>query len=143
MQLWDSLPFTAAVAVTSLVVVSLGLLYTFVGLAQLTAAVDALSPIGPEQPRNGVQQLISLVSHTLLGGEAPMYLNQSAFAAAAVLCALVILFIFVEEALMRVKEKVREWGRLPSPQVLHHYNQNSYDVALAKVGSGLVVKKTM
>ncbi|CBZ30984.1 conserved hypothetical protein [Leishmania mexicana MHOM/GT/2001/U1103] len=141
--MWESLVFSGSLIVTALVVVSCGLLYFFVGLAQLTSTLGELFKPSPDQPPNGLQQLLDAVSHMLLTGEVLMHLNQSAFAAAAVLFSLVVLLIFVEEALLRVKEKVRQWGRLPSPQVLHYYNQNGYDTALAQSGRGLSLKKAM
>ncbi|AYU83238.1 hypothetical protein conserved [Leishmania donovani] len=141
--MWDSLAFSGSLIVTALVVVSCGMLYLFLGLAQLTSTLGELFKPSLDQPPNGLQQLIEAVSHMLLSGEVLMHLNQSAFAAAAVLFSLVVLLIFVEEALLRVKEKVRQWGRLPSPQVLHYYNQNSYDTALAQAGRGLSLKKAM
>ncbi|KAK7200864.1 hypothetical protein NESM_000145000 [Novymonas esmeraldas] len=138
-----SIAFSGSLIITSVVVASGGLLYLFIGLAQVAAALEALFPSSPDHPPSTVQHFVLSLIHELLGGAAPVHLNQSAFAAAAVLCALVVLLTFVEEALLRVKEKVQAWGKLPTPQVLHHYNGNSYETALAQVGRGLSLSKPM
>ncbi|KAG5492317.1 hypothetical protein GH5_01234 [Leishmania sp. Ghana 2012 LV757] len=143
MNVWESLLFPGSLTVTALAVVSCGLLYLFLALAQLSSALTKLFAPNPDRPPSGLQQLVDAVSHMFTGGEMLKHLNQSVFAAAAVLFSLVALLIFVEEALLRVKEKVREWARLPSPEVLHYYNQNSYDTALAQSGRGLSRKKAM
>lgn len=137
------LAFAVALCVAAFFAVSFTLFYVLMSLTQVTVLLDALSPTASESPNNGLRQLVASISHSLVGGETPMFLNQSAFAAAALLFALVVLLVFVEEALLRVKEKVRAWGKLPSVEVLHHYNRNSYDVALANVGKGLTSKKPM
>ncbi|GET92949.1 hypothetical protein, conserved [Leishmania tarentolae] len=141
--MWRSLVFSGSLIVTALVVVSLGLLYMFVGLAQITSTLAVLFKAGPDQPPNALQELINAASHIFFSGEGLTHLNQSAFAAAAVLFSLVVFLIFVDEALLQIKDKVRHWGRLPSPQVLHYYNSNSYDTALAQAGGGLSLKKAM
>ncbi|KAG5467017.1 hypothetical protein LSCM1_01196 [Leishmania martiniquensis] len=141
--MWGSLLFAGSFTVTALAVVSCGLLYLLLGLTQiLLAATEFVAPT-PDKPSGGMQQIIGALSPIFARGEILKHLNQSAFAAAAVLLSLVALLIFIEEALLRVKEKLREWARLPSPEVLHYYNRNSYDTALAGAGRGLSLKKGM
>lgn len=135
--------FSIAFCVAALTTVCFCLFYVLLSLAQVTTLLDVIAPPNLETPLSGLRQLVASVGQTLIGGEVPTYLNQSAFAAAALLFSLVVLLVFVEESLLQVKEKVRAWGKLPSVEVLHHYNRNSYDVALAKVGNGLSTKKVM
>ncbi|AIO02040.1 hypothetical protein LPMP_344180 [Leishmania panamensis] len=137
----ESLLFSGSLIVTALVVVSCGLLYLFLGIGQFSSTLAELSTLLPDEPAHELQELFASVSHALLSDEILIHLNQSVFAAAAVLFSLVTLLSFVEEALLRVKEKVCLWGKLPSPQVLHYYNRNSYDVAVAQVGYGISLKK--
>lgn len=136
-------PFSVAFCVAAGAATFFSLFYVLLSLTQLTTLLDVLAPVSPESPPNALRQLVASISLSLIGGETPIHLSQAPFAAAALLFALVVLLVFVEEALLRVKEKVRSWGKLPSVEVLHHYNRNSYDVALAKVGKGLSVKKPM
>ncbi|KPI86498.1 hypothetical protein ABL78_4438 [Leptomonas seymouri] len=137
------LTFGVALCVAALSAVCFSLSYLFLSLTQLIILLDVLFPEAPESSANGLKQVMASISYSLIGGQTPMYLNQSAFAMAALLLALVVLLVLIEEALLRVKKKVRMWGKLPSVDVLHHYNNNSYGTALAKVGMGLTTKKTM
>ncbi|KAG5492851.1 hypothetical protein JKF63_01431 [Porcisia hertigi] len=141
--MWKGLVFSGSVIVTALAVMSCGLICTLVALTEVSLVLTELLEPGPGTPPSGLQDFIADVRHTFVSGEVLRHLNQSALAASAVLFSLVTLLIFVEEALLQVKERVRQWGRLPSPQVLHHYNHNSYDVALDTTGQGLVLKKAL
>jgi hypothetical protein len=143
MALREHLVFSLVCCVAALAAASFTLFYVLMSLTQVTALIDALFPDSPESAPNGLRQLFASITLSLIGGESPMFLNQSAFAASALLLVLVILLVLVDEALLRAKEKVRAWGKLPSVEVLHHYNRNSYDVALATVGRGFLTKKPM
>lgn len=135
--------FSVALCTAAVFATCFSLFYVLLSLTQVTTLLDVLVPVSPDSPSNGLRQLLGSFSFSLIGGETPTHLNQSAFAAAALLFALAVLLIYVEEALLRAKEKIRAWGKLPSVEVLHHYNRNSYDVALAKAGKGLAFKKPM
>ncbi|KPA86524.1 hypothetical protein ABB37_00670 [Leptomonas pyrrhocoris] len=143
MDLQNHLPFTVSLCVAALATVCFSLFYVLISLMQITTLLDIVFPVTPESPPNGLRQLVASIGYSLIGGETPLYLNQSAFAMTALLFSLVVLLILVEESLLRVKEKVRAWGKLPSVEVLHHYNRNSYDVALKQTGKGLARKKLM
>lgn len=89
------------------------------------------------------QEIISALMMLLFPNDKIDLVNQGFLASAAVLLSLVFLLSCVQEFLCHVRHRIQMDGKLPSTEVLSHYNGGSYSKAIAAVGAARRVTKKM